>query len=108
MGGVACSSGAPSGAGVTSDCGGKVTAETCLAQCDSGYTHASGSSDANFTCGADGAFVGANLTCTGVACSSGAPSGVGVTSDCGEKVTAETCLAQCETGYTHASGSSDA
>jgi len=87
-------------------CAGKVTDEICAITCAAGWTI--DGAEGSQTCGADASFTGTLPTCLGVACSSGTPSGTGVTSNCDEKVTAETCLAQCDTGYKHASGSSDA
>ena len=49
-----CQCALPEGWGVESDCDGKVTTQTCVAQCKAGYTPQPGGGDGAYTCLVDG------------------------------------------------------
>ncbi len=90
-----CTFGEPMGLGITQDCAGIITEQTCTASCATGYS----GSPQTYTCSANRWFYGATPTCTAQQCTSGQPTGAHITLDCAGKTTGQICTASCGAGY---------
>lgn len=99
---IPCAFAAPSGLGVMSNCAGIGTGGNCSATCGGGYSLSSGTGPSRYTCGAGGrtggSFVGTLPTCLPVPCKDLVQDSK-FTNTCAGKVTGDTCMVACATGY---------
>eukprot|EP00930_Biecheleria_cincta_P073598 TRINITY_DN6087_c0_g1_i1.p1 TRINITY_DN6087_c0_g1~~TRINITY_DN6087_c0_g1_i1.p1 ORF type:complete len:2271 (+),score=336.61 TRINITY_DN6087_c0_g1_i1:83-6895(+) len=95
-----CTRNVPFGLGITSNCNGKKTGETCQVQCVAGYEPANSAASKTSTCQADGRFTDSSFTCRQLAC--GDPSShlaATVATTCAGSLFGQTCAAYCAAGY---------
>lgn len=85
--------------GITHNCTGKTTGETCEAAASAGYIYSSGNSSTTFVCGTQQVFVGSFPSVEPATCGTGS-FGVGSQSSCTDKTIGQTCWAYCGAGYT--------
>mmetsp|Transcript_63567 Transcript_63567/g.143147 ORF Transcript_63567/g.143147 Transcript_63567/m.143147 type:complete len:1272 (+) Transcript_63567:2-3817(+) len=96
-----CTQGYPSTVGVTHDCDGKTTGQSCIASCGPGYDYDTGSGVRMFTCENTGFFSGEAPVCVAAACTY--PLNLGQAYNdaaCSGTTTGSVCYVACADGYT--------
>ncbi|CAJ1435358.1 unnamed protein product, partial [Effrenium voratum] len=89
----------PDGLGVTHDCAGIRTAETCTASCNvTGYTYVAGNAAEVFTCQPGGSMSGTSPSCQRVSCADLSVGSI-FSHNCQNKRYQDTCGVSCATGY---------
>jgi len=89
----------PDGLGVTSDCNGTGTGETCTAECGGAFEFDAGAGPETFTCNDQGAFEGTSPACVAKPCEVQAELLQYKTSTCAGKTDGESCAISCKAGF---------
>lgn len=97
--GAVCTVNLPNALGVTSDCAGTTSGNTCTASAAAGYQYDTGSGATTLTCGTDGSFTGSLPVVVAQTCPT-TDFGTGTASSCSSKSVGQTCYVYCSSGYT--------
>jgi len=89
----------PDGVGVTSDCEGKGTGESCTAECGSAFEYDDGEGPETFVCRAEGTFEGTSPVCAPRPCEVQAELSEYETGSCAGKTGGGSCAVSCAAGY---------